>query len=91
MDSELEKELEKEIEVLLGNFENTIKPLFDKDIVGEKSLFIRILNYILFTLLFFFIGLFSIIKKIILLKFSQIPIEFVIMSKMDGVLKKYLF
>jgi hypothetical protein len=89
-EKELKKELEKELEILLGNFENTIKSLFDKDIVEQKSLLNRILNYILFTLIIFFIGLFSIVKKIILFKFLQIPMEFKIMGKMDGILRKYL-
>ena len=90
MDSESEKELELKLERLVGNLENSIQQLFDKDSVEQKSLLNRVLNYILFTLFIFIIGLFQIIKDIILLRFSGIPIQLKIMNKMDVILRKYL-
>jgi hypothetical protein len=88
MDSEEEKEFEKKLE---ENFENTIQRLFGKDGVVEWSLLQRILFYIFFTLFIFIGALFSIAKKIILIRFSQIPIEFKMMIFMDSILKKHLF
>lgn len=90
MDSESKKELELKLERLVGNLENSIQQLFDKDSVEQKSLLNRVLNYILFTLFIFIIGLFQIIKDIILLRFSGIPIQLKIMNKMDVILRKYL-
>ena len=87
MDSEQEKEFEKKLQ---ENFENTINRLLDRDSVAEWSLFIRILFYIFFTLSIFIGALFSIAKKIIFIRFSQIPIEFKMMIFMDGILRKYL-
>ena len=87
MDSEEEKEYEKKLE---ENFENTIQKLLDKDSIAECSLFIRILFYILFTLSIFIGALFSIAKKIVFIRFSQIPIEFKMMIFMDGILRKHL-
>lgn len=87
MDSEEEKEYEKKLE---ENFENTIQKLLDKDSIAEWSLFIRILFYILFTLSIFIGALFSIAKKIVFIRFSQIPIEFKMMIFMDGILRKHL-
>jgi hypothetical protein len=87
MDSEEEKEFQKKLQ---ENFENTINRLLDRDSVAEWSLFIRILFYIFFTLFIFIGALFSIAKKIIFIRFSQIPIEFKMMIFMDGILRKYL-
>jgi len=87
MDSEEEKKLEEKLE---ENFENAIQLLSDKDNMAQWSLLSKILFYIFFTLFFFVIGLYSIAKKIILFRFSQIPIEFKIMGKMDSILRKYL-
>lgn len=88
MDSEEEKEFEKKLE---ENFENNIQRLFGKDGLVEWSLLQRILFYIFFTLFIFINALFSIAKKIILIRFSQIPIEFKMMIFMDIILKKHLF
>jgi len=88
MDSEEEKEFEKKLE---ENFENTIQRVFGKDGVVEWGLLQRILFYIFFTLLIFIGALFSIAKKIILIRFLQIPIEFKMMIFMDSILKKHLF
>lgn len=90
MDSESEKELELKLERLIGNIENSIKSLFDKDSVEQRSLLNRILHYIFFTLFIFIIGLFQIIKDIIFLRFSGIPIQLKIMNKIDVILRKYL-
>ena len=87
MDSEEEKEFQKKLE---ENFENTIQRLFDKDSIAGWSLLTRILCYIFFTLSIFIGALFSIVKKIIFIRFSQIPIEFKMMVFMDGILRKYL-
>jgi hypothetical protein len=87
MDSEEEKEFQKKLE---ENFENTIQRLFDKDSIAGWSLLTRILFYIFFTLSIFIGALFSIVKKIIFIRFSQIPIEFKMMVFMDGILRKYL-
>jgi hypothetical protein len=87
MDSEKEKELEEKIEEV---FENAIQLITDKDNMAEWSLFTKISFYVCFTLLFFIIGVFSIVKKIILFRFLQIPFEFKTMGKLDGVLRKYL-
>lgn len=90
MDSEKEleeKELEKKLE---ENFENTIQRLLHKDSMVELSLLTRILFYIFFTLFIFIASLFSIAKKIILIRFSQIPIEFKSMIIMDSILRKHL-
>lgn len=90
MDSESKKELELKLERLVGNLENSIQQLFDKDSMEQKSLLNRILHYIFFTLFIFIIGLFQIIKDIILLRFSGIPIQLKIMNKMDVILRKHL-
>ena len=87
MDSEEEKELEEKLE---KNFEDAIQFLSKRDDIAQWSLLNKILFYIFFTLLFFVLGLFSIAKKIILIRFSQIPIELKIMSIMDSVLRKHL-
>lgn len=87
MDSEEEKEFQKKLE---ENFENTIQRLFDKDSIAGWSLLTRILFYFFFTLSIFIGALFSIVKKIIFIRFSQIPIEFKMMVFMDGILRKYL-
>jgi len=87
MDSEEEKEFEKKLE---ENFEKGIQLLSNTDSMAQWSLINKILFYIFFTLLIFVLGLFSIAKKIILFRFSQIPIELKTMTKMDGILRKYL-
>lgn len=87
MDSEEEKEFEKKLE---ENFEKGIQLLSNTDSMAQWSLVNKILFYIFFTLLIFVLGLFSIAKKIILFRFSQIPIELKTMTKMDGILRKYL-
>jgi hypothetical protein len=87
MESQEEKILEEKLE---ENFENAIHLLSDKDNMAQWSLLSKILFYIFFTLFFFVTGFYSIAKKIILFRFSQIPIEFKIMGKMDSILRKYL-
>ena len=87
MDSEEEKEFEKKLE---ENFEKGIQLLSNTDSMAQWSLINKILFYLFFTLLIFVFGLFSIAKKIILFRFSQIPIELKTMTKMDCILRKYL-
>ena len=87
MDSEEEKEFEKKLE---ENFEKGIQLLSNTDSMAQWCLINKILFYIFFTMLIFVLGLFSIAKKIILFRFSQIPIELKTMTKMDGILRKYL-
>ena len=82
-----EKELEEKLE---KNFEDAIQFLSKRDGIAQWSLLNKILFYIFFTLLFFVLGLISIVKKIILIRFSQIPIELKIMSIMDSILRKHL-
>lgn len=85
MDSE--KELDEKFEEL---FENSIQLMTNKDNMLEWSLFRKLSFYIFLTLLFFIIGMFSIVKKILLFRFSRIPIEFKVMGKLDGILRKHL-
>lgn len=80
MDSE--KELEEK-------FENMLQISFDKSSVAQWSLLKRILVYIFYTLLIFVMALFSIAKKIIFLKFLQIPSVFNVMRNMDAILRKH--
>ena len=87
MDLEKEKEFEKKLE---ENFERGIQLLSNTDSMAQWSLINKILFYLFFTLLIFVLGLFSIAKKIILIRFSQIPIELKTMTKMDEILRKYL-
>lgn len=87
MDLEKEKEFEKKLE---ENFERGIQLLSNTDSMAQWSLVNKILFYLFFTLLIFVLGLFSIAKKIILIRFSQIPIELKTMTKMDEILRKYL-
>jgi hypothetical protein len=77
-----EKELEEK-------FENMLQISFDKNSVAQWSLLKRVLVYIFYTLLIFIIGLFSIAKKIILLRFLQIRKDFKTMSNMDGIVRKH--
>lgn len=87
MDSEQELELDKKFEEV---FESAIQSITNKDKMAQWTLFIKISFYIYLTLIFFIVGIFVIVKKIILFRFSQIPIEFKIMGKLDGFLKKHL-
>lgn len=85
---DLEKEeLEEKIDEV---FENAFQLISNKDNMAEWSLFHKIIFYVYLTLIFFLIGIFSIAKKIILFRFSQIPLEFKIMGRLDSVLRKYL-
>lgn len=85
---DLEKEeLEEKIDKV---FENALQLISNKDNMAEWSLFQKIIFYVYLTLIFFLIGIFSIAKKIILFRFSQIPLEFKIMGRLDSVLRKYL-
>ncbi len=80
MDSE--KELQEK-------FENMLQISFDKNSVSQWSLLKRVLVYIFYTLLIFIMSLFSIAKKIILLRFLQIPSIFDTMRNMDAILRKH--
>lgn len=85
---DLEKEeLEEKIDEV---FENALQLISNKDNMAEWSLFQKIIFYVYLTLIFFLIGIFSIVKKFILFRFSQIPLEFKIMGRLDSVLRKYL-
>jgi hypothetical protein len=88
MDSEEEKEYQEKEKELAENFENNLKSLF-ADSVEQWSLLNRIIVYVIFTIFIFIGGIFSIAKKIILIRFSKIPIDFKTMGFMDGVLKKF--